>query len=492
MEPQRLSLGACSFDLSDLTLRSASGARVPLRAQSMRVLAELAKTPGAVVSRDALIEAVWTGTAVTDDSLAQCVKDIRAALSDQDHEIVKTVVGRGYSLTARSAPGDAAGLPKVLVERFRTTGGNVQAEELAEALFEELVIRLTRRAGVRVLTDTAFRPGARYIIGGRATVRGEAARVFVKIERGVSGEEVHAGTDSGADGDIWTLAGRVADRISALLRVHMIVNDGTEAVSRDDAELSVQELLDKAGWHMNRFRRENWVAARRALTAAVSRAPENPVALAMLASMQTQMIPLIPFAELPGDVDTALELSERAVELGQTIDYVLRTRGNLRLWCLGDHDGARLDCARALKINPVYHQTHLTLATSEVFSGDFAQGEQRLQEMMQRAPEDPQNPLYISLIALARLLDGRREEALAAAREGCELNPWGAWNALVYATALGAVSAQQTSATRKMVRGIDLPADHFRHLPIVEAGHAEALVAWARTAGVAGTARPSR
>ncbi len=486
MERQRLSLGACTFDPSDLTLRGASGARVPLRTQSMLVLAELARARGEVVSRASLIETVWQGRAVTDDSLAQCVKDIRAALSDDEHQIVKTVVGLGYALIARPGPGEAPALPKIFVDRFRATGGTAGAEELTEALCEELVIRLAPRVGVTVSTDETHRPGSRYVIGGRATVQGAVARVFVKIERGATGTEIFAGTDEAADGDIWHLAGRVADRISALLRVHMIVNDGEENVSRDDAELSVQELLDKAAWHMSRFRRKNWAIARAALTAAVSLAPENPIALAMLASMQTQMIPLIPFSEVPGDVDTAMELAERAVELGQTIDYVLRTRGNLRLWCLGDHEGARLDCERALKISPMYHLTQLTLATSEVFSGEFRAGEKRLQDMMQRAPVDPQNPLYLSLIALARLLDGRAEQAEAAAREGYELNPKGSWNALVYAAALGATSAEHSAAVEKMVSEIELSASHFRDLPIVESKHAEALVGWARHAGVAG------
>lgn len=484
MKGEKLQLGAYSFDILDQTLRSASGSRVPLRTQSMRVLAELARASGEVVSRDALIEIVWRGLAVTDDSLAQCIKDIRVALSDNEHEIIKTFVGRGYSLIARPGSTDSGALPKIFVERTRATGDNAEAEELSEALFENLLIRLTPRVGVTILTEEAFRSGARYIIGGRTTVQGGIARVFVKIERGETGEEIFAGTDEAADEDMWKLAGRVADRISALLRVHMIVNDGQDKGDRDDAELTVQELLDKAGWHMSRFRRKNWIAARMALKAAVSLAPENPIALAMLASMHTQMIPLVPFSELPKGIEPAMELSERAVELGQTIDYVLRTRGNLRLWCLGDHEGARTDCNRALKINPVYHLTHLTLATSEIFSGEFRAGEKRLQDMMQRAPEDPQNPLYLSLVALAQLLDGRTAEAAAVAREGHELNPYGSWNALVYAASLGATSAQRTPAIEKMVNDIKLSAAHFRDLPILDSRHTEALVSWAENVGV--------
>jgi DNA-binding winged helix-turn-helix (wHTH) protein len=484
MDGQEFTLGACKFDLAALTLHGASGARVPLRAQSMRVLAELARARGEVVTRDTLSEAVWQGIAVTDDSLAQCIKDIRAALSDSEHQIVKTVVGQGYTLIARPGSSEAGARPKIFVDRFRATGGTAEAEELTEALFEELVIRLTPVAGLTILTEAARRHEARYIIGGRATVQRGVARVFVKIERADTGEEIFAGADEAADGDMWDLADRVTGKTAALLRVHMVVNDGAEIVNRDDAGLSVQELFDKALWHMTRFRRENWIAARAALKSAVSLAPDNPVALALLASMHTQMIPLIPFSELPEDFDEAMELSERAVELGQSIDYVLRTRGNLRLWRLGDHESARLDCQRALKINPVYHLTHLTLATSEVFSGEFRAGENRLLEMMQRAPADPQNPLYFSLIALARLLDGRRTEAVAAAREGYELNPRGSWNALVYATTVGATPVKRSAVFENMVSGIELSAAHFRDLPIVDARHIEALVSWAKNAGV--------
>ncbi|MEO7672888.1 MAG: tetratricopeptide repeat protein, partial [Pyrinomonadaceae bacterium] len=41
-------------------------------------------------------EAVWRETAVTDDSLVQCLKDIRRALNDDTQQIIKTVPRRGY------------------------------------------------------------------------------------------------------------------------------------------------------------------------------------------------------------------------------------------------------------------------------------------------------------------------------------------------------------------------------------------------------------
>jgi DNA-binding winged helix-turn-helix (wHTH) protein len=53
-----LVLGSCSFEPSTLTLRGPSGAVLPLRSQSLRVLGELARAPGELVSRDELVGAV--------------------------------------------------------------------------------------------------------------------------------------------------------------------------------------------------------------------------------------------------------------------------------------------------------------------------------------------------------------------------------------------------------------------------------------------------
>ena len=70
----------------------------------MRYLAEHA---GRVASKEELLEAVWLGVVVTEDSLVQCVKEIREALSDDTH-IIKTVPRRGYlfvpELSVKSAP----------------------------------------------------------------------------------------------------------------------------------------------------------------------------------------------------------------------------------------------------------------------------------------------------------------------------------------------------------------------------------------------------
>jgi tetratricopeptide (TPR) repeat protein len=232
--------------------------------------------------------------------------------------------------------------------------------------------------------------------------------------------------------------------------------------------LSTQQLKAKAAWNMARFKSENWMSARQALDIAVKLEPNDPIALAMHASMATQLIPLIPFSDLTDDPAWALTFANKAVELGHNVDYVLRTRGNIRLWLFGDHKGARRDCERALRVTPEFHLAHLTLATSEILSGSPAASVNRLEEMMRRTPFDTQNPFYISLIALGHILRGQDAEAVAAGRDRYELWPEQSWMILVFAAALGGTKADGAEARGLSLENLELSASRFRKMPFTD------------------------
>jgi len=69
---------------------------IPLRPKAYDVLIYLLTHQGRIVSREELMGAVWPDVVVTDDSLTQCLIDIRKALKDDQHLCVRTVPRRGY------------------------------------------------------------------------------------------------------------------------------------------------------------------------------------------------------------------------------------------------------------------------------------------------------------------------------------------------------------------------------------------------------------
>ena len=75
-------------------------AEVTLRPQSMMVLQVLLENHGRLVSKDEIHDKVWGQKAVTDDSLAQCLVEIRKVLHDKDRQLVRTLPKRGYTFDA--------------------------------------------------------------------------------------------------------------------------------------------------------------------------------------------------------------------------------------------------------------------------------------------------------------------------------------------------------------------------------------------------------
>jgi DNA-binding winged helix-turn-helix (wHTH) protein/TolB-like protein len=81
---------------------SSAGRVVKLEPKAMSVLMVLADRPGQVVSREALLSAVWPGVVVGDDSLTQVVIKLRKALGDfpEKPAYIQTISKRGYRLIA--------------------------------------------------------------------------------------------------------------------------------------------------------------------------------------------------------------------------------------------------------------------------------------------------------------------------------------------------------------------------------------------------------
>lgn len=105
IEPGSVSLfGPFALDAGRAAL-TRGGARVALRPKTFALLSYLAAHPGRVVGKDELLAAVWPGVVVNEESLSQCVRELRAALGDEGQQLIRTVARRGYLFdTAVEAP----------------------------------------------------------------------------------------------------------------------------------------------------------------------------------------------------------------------------------------------------------------------------------------------------------------------------------------------------------------------------------------------------
>jgi DNA-binding winged helix-turn-helix (wHTH) protein/tetratricopeptide (TPR) repeat protein/TolB-like protein len=82
-------------------LRRSNGEAIRLRPKSFDMLLLFAANAGRVLSKQELIEAVWPNVHVSEDSLFQCIREVRTALGDDRRELIRLVSGRGYLFDAQ-------------------------------------------------------------------------------------------------------------------------------------------------------------------------------------------------------------------------------------------------------------------------------------------------------------------------------------------------------------------------------------------------------
>ncbi len=89
------SFGDFTLDVDRGALLSA-GADVKIRPKSFEVLFYLVERQGRLVTKNELLESVWSPVVVTEDAVTQCLIDIRKVMGDGSHEIIRTIPRRGY------------------------------------------------------------------------------------------------------------------------------------------------------------------------------------------------------------------------------------------------------------------------------------------------------------------------------------------------------------------------------------------------------------
>jgi TolB-like protein/DNA-binding winged helix-turn-helix (wHTH) protein len=96
-EPTAFNFGRFQLDRRRRSLVDETGSAVPLTGKAFDALVYFLEHAGEVVERDALMDAIWPGVVVEQNSLSQVVLALRRVLGDS---YIVTIKGRGYQLVA--------------------------------------------------------------------------------------------------------------------------------------------------------------------------------------------------------------------------------------------------------------------------------------------------------------------------------------------------------------------------------------------------------
>lgn len=100
-EPRRWSFAGCAFDEASWSL-IVDGQRVAMEPKPLELLRTLLANAGNIMSKDALLDAIWPDVMVVEASLPTAVYKLRVALHDdgRTRHVIETMPGIGYRFVA--------------------------------------------------------------------------------------------------------------------------------------------------------------------------------------------------------------------------------------------------------------------------------------------------------------------------------------------------------------------------------------------------------
>src|SRR5262245_1714384 len=180
--PRSLYFGKFSLDLARGCLR-AGDQDIELRPKTFEVLKYLATNAGRLVTKQELYDAVWPNVIVTDDSIAQCIRELRGKLADDNHSLIKTVSRRGYLLDTTVTTSALEQLPVATASIARER----QQAELAPQVTYSGPIHTPRAWAAMLTLFFSAIWGATFLLGGTSLTSqrqglGEPLSVFQDCE----------------------------------------------------------------------------------------------------------------------------------------------------------------------------------------------------------------------------------------------------------------------------------------------------------------------
>jgi TolB-like protein/Tfp pilus assembly protein PilF len=446
-----------TLDLVRGGLFGPDGAERPLRPKSFALLHHLVEHAGRLIDRNEIMEAVWPDVIVTDDSITQCMKEVRRALGDEAQQLLRTLPRRGYLLGAEVSRVDSAfvvapvgaisspaqadapprpptGRPIVVVVPFDNIGGDAEQIYFVDGLTADLVTDLTRFQALHIVSplrrggwsgrtlpvtpwsgaEPASRP-AGYLVSGSVRRTSGRIRVTAQLEDAENGVILWSGRFDRSLEDLFAVQEELAERIAAVLAAYVDHEALRRAKRRPPASLDAYDLCLRGRELHAQATEAATLAAREMFDRAIAADPDYAPAYALNAfTVQRAVTHGWGTPRGRAALDLALSLAHRAVALEPASSLCLVRLAFVLLLCEGRASEAIEIGRSAVFGNPSDSDARFCFGEVLAHTGN---PEAAVEEFRMSLALNPfHRPTMRAALGRALLLAGRPDEAMAELR----------------------------------------------------------------------------
>jgi TolB-like protein/DNA-binding winged helix-turn-helix (wHTH) protein/Tfp pilus assembly protein PilF len=490
------------FDRYVLDLRRgcllADEREVALRPKTFELLLYLASHPGRLVSKDELLAAVWPGVFVCDDSLVQCVTELRRALADRGQTLIKTLPRRGYRFDAipvveearARPPGSAAarlawaigilvlaaligvGIWWALSDRSRAPplsiavmpfvdlGAGAERGDLIESLAYDLTTDLSRLPDLLVIayptartfkgTDRDAREvglelNVRYLLDGNLYRSGDQLRIIVQLIDTASGASVWGNRFERRRDELPGWRDEVIGRIANALNFRLTALESERSLHAPGNPEAID--LTTRGWALVYSAKapRTYRAARELFEQAAALDLRAVNAFAGIA-WTTAIMVLDGWSTAPAE-----ELAAAETAIAQTLaldpNHVVAHHARGFVWRLQRRTQSAHDAFRTVvALNPNFAPGYAQLGVTALELGRPAQTVPFVERAITLSPRDPNLGPWLAIAGMAMLHLGRDEEAVSWLTRAVDTGTPVALHQAYLASALALVEREQAAS----------------------------------------------
>ncbi len=418
------------------------GQEVKLRPKSFELLRYLVERGGRLVGRTELMQAIWPDTFVSEESLAQCLMEVRRALQDDSQRIVKTVPRRGYIFLTKVSEPPAVETPQprlrwprtrvlllasalllvglgaaffyrrvfpranepatLAVLPFRLLSQNGRDESLELGMADALITRLSNVRQIIVRPTSAVRrylddrtdalaAGRQlqtdWVLEGSMQRSGDRIRVTVQLLGMSAGKSTWANTFDEKFTDIFSVQDQISERVADALAVELTGEERRRLSRRYTADPEAYQLYLRGRYHWNKRTNAGLHKAIECFEQAIAKDPNYAAAYAGLADSYNVL----------GSHDQGALAPKEAFPK------------------------ATAAAQRALTIDETLAEAHAALAFTKFhYEWDWAAAQKEFRRAFDLNPRYPTLQQWYSHYSMAM---GRTEDSLAASKRGVGLDP---------------------------------------------------------------------
>lgn len=454
--PKSLEFESFTLDLDRLCLLGPSGP-ADLRRKSFEVLRYLVEHAGRVVTKQEMLDALWPDVTVGDESLTQCISEVRRAINDTDQRIIKTIPRRGYligvpvlsggdtaaevsqvttSNAERTSPLPLSDKPSIAVLPFANMSGDKEQEHVVDGITEDIITALSRLHWFFVIARNSTFVykgqaadvrqvgrdlGVRYLLEGSVRKSGQRVRITAQLVDAIRANHIWAERYDRELTNIFDLQDEITASVAAAIEPKLLAAEGMRAETRSIDDLDAWDLVARALSHFWKLTAVGSEKAIIILRQAVERHPNyapahSMLAFALLGSAHVGWTP-------PGsDRVLATQLAHRALELDDSDPWAQMALGNLAI-INHQTDEAVRHFQAALDLNPNFAIAHGYMGLALVHDGQSEEALHRFEQAMRMSPRDPFNARILAAVSAAHYFRGRYTQAVKWARQAVQLRP---------------------------------------------------------------------